>query len=120
MLSFNEVLEAVINMDFTSRETLLGILEKHQSEERNGSKAEKSKLTAKDYEAWKLKNSLALDVKKSHQEISELGNKIMFGMELSFQKLLEQKIKEDGEFVFSENGTVVHVKAREFKKQSKL
>ena len=34
-------------------------------------------------------------------------------MTLAFERLLEKKAKEDGYLVFSENGKIVHVRARE-------
>ena len=56
------------------------------------------------------------ELKKSKTELDELSDKFIKGMEISFERLLEKKIKEDGEFVFSENGKLVHIKARDFKK----
>ena len=56
------------------------------------------------------------ELKKSKKELDELSDKFIKGMEISFERLLEKKIKEDGEFVFSENGKLVHIKARDFKK----
>lgn len=47
------------------------------------------------------------------QTISE---KIKMGLELSFRKLLDQRIKEDGEFVISLNNKIVHVKAKDLLK----
>ncbi len=42
--------------------------------------------------------------------------KILKGLELSFQRLLEKKIKENGEFVFWKDGQVVHIKAKDLEK----
>ncbi len=59
---------------------------------------------------------MKVEIKRDKEKFLNIKNKIEKGLDLTFQKLLEKKIKEDGEFVFSENGKVVHVKAREFKK----
>ncbi len=46
---------------------------------------------------------------------NEKVKKIMEGCQLAFEKLLEQEKLRDGELVFSEDdGTIVHVKAREY------
>ena len=45
-----------------------------------------------------------------------LKEKILKGLELSFQRLLEKKIKEDGEFVFLKDGRIIHIKARDLVK----
>ena len=47
----------------------------------------------------------------------ELRAKIEKGLDLAFERLLIKKQKEDGEFVFSQNGKIVHIKARDFKKK---
>ena len=44
-----------------------------------------------------------------------LIEKIKKGLELSFQKLVERTKKEDGELVFSNNGKIVRIKARDIK-----
>lgn len=46
-------------------------------------------------------------------DIKELEKKILEGIALAYQKLVEQKKKEDGELVFSQNGKIVIVKARD-------
>lgn len=46
-------------------------------------------------------------------DIKELENKILEGIALAYQKLVEQKKKEDGELVFSQDGKIVVVKARD-------
>ncbi len=49
------------------------------------------------------------------QDYKELGLKIIKGCQLAFEKLLAQEKLRDGELVFSEDdGTIVHVKAREY------
>lgn len=45
-----------------------------------------------------------------------LRNKIVKGLNLSYNRLLEQQQKEDKELVFSYNGKIVKVKARELDK----
>ncbi|MEI9957439.1 MAG: hypothetical protein WDM90_14355 [Ferruginibacter sp.] len=46
---------------------------------------------------------------------AELKEKIQLGLELTRKRLLEAKRKADGEFVFSQNGKIVRVKARDIK-----
>lgn len=46
-------------------------------------------------------------------DINELEKKILEGIALAYQKLVEQKKKEDGELVFSQDGKIVVVKARD-------
>lgn len=46
-------------------------------------------------------------------DIKELEKKILEGIALAYQKLVEQKKKEDGELVFSQDGKIVVVKARD-------
>ena len=47
------------------------------------------------------------------QKFDDIREKILKGMTLAFERLLEKKAKEDGYLVFSENGKIVHVRARE-------
>lgn len=42
--------------------------------------------------------------------------KILQGIELSFQRLLEKKSKENGELIFSKDGQIVRIKAKELLK----
>ena len=43
----------------------------------------------------------------------ELRNKILKGIDLAVERLIRKKQKEDGELVFSQNGQVVVVKAKD-------
>jgi len=52
---------------------------------------------------------------KSH----ELLEKITQGLDLTFKRLLATKQKEDGEFIFSENGKIIRVKARDYKQKGR-
>ncbi|MEX8548741.1 MAG: hypothetical protein V5804_14185 [Mucilaginibacter sp.] len=45
----------------------------------------------------------------------ELLKKIEKGLDLTFKKLLKAKRQTDGVFVFSENGKIIKVKARDMK-----
>jgi len=50
-----------------------------------------------------------------------LRNKLLKGMHLSYNKLIEEKQKENGALFFSEEGKIVKVKARNLKKtESKI
>lgn len=51
-------------------------------------------------------------------ELKDMRTKILQGIEMSYNKLLSERQEEDGELLFSENGKVVKVKARELKKTS--
>jgi hypothetical protein len=48
---------------------------------------------------------------KEEREI--LHDKIKKGLVISFQRLVEKTKKEDGELVFSKNGEIVRIKARD-------
>jgi hypothetical protein len=49
-------------------------------------------------------------------KVKDLREKILSGLDLSFQKLVLAKEKMDGELIFSENGQIVRIKAKELKK----
>ena len=42
--------------------------------------------------------------------IDILSEKILKGLEISFKRLLDKKIKENGELVFGKYGKIIHVK----------
>jgi hypothetical protein len=49
-----------------------------------------------------------------NKEASEILDKIVFGLELSFKKLVQQKIKEDAELIFAtKDGEIVRIKAKD-------
>ena len=52
-------------------------------------------------------------MKNEKIDTDEIREKILKGIDLAFKKLLIKKQKEDGEFVFSENGKIITVKARD-------
>lgn len=41
-----------------------------------------------------------------------LRSKLLVGLNLSYTRLIEQKQREDGNLIFTENGKIVKVKAR--------
>ena len=45
----------------------------------------------------------------------ELREKIISGLELSFKRLVSKKSKEDKKLVFSKDGKIVKMKARDLK-----
>ncbi|MDH6312602.1 hypothetical protein M2137_001373 [Parabacteroides sp. PFB2-10] len=49
----------------------------------------------------------------SEQEVKEFEENIVKGANIAFQKLVNEKKKENGELVFSRNGKVFRVKAVE-------
>lgn len=51
----------------------------------------------------------------NNDKTKDLHDKIIQGLDLTFKKLLLSKQKEDGEFIFSENGEIVRIKAKEMK-----
>ena len=48
-----------------------------------------------------------------NDNIIEFCRKILKGIELAFEKLVESKSKTNGEFVFSRDGKIYFVKAKE-------
>jgi hypothetical protein len=44
---------------------------------------------------------------------TEFKEKIKKGLDLTFKKLLEEKRQKNGEFIFSRNGKIVKIKARD-------
>ena len=50
------------------------------------------------------------------QDVQELRRKIIQGMDLSFNRLLTDKQKTNGDLAISRDGKVVKVKDREFSK----
>lgn len=49
----------------------------------------------------------------SELETRELRDSILMGLHITFQKLLQQKKKENSVFAFADKGEVVNVKAAE-------
>lgn len=49
-------------------------------------------------------------------KFNDLRNKILKGIEIAYEKLVQSKIQSNGELVFSENGQIVIVKAVDLKK----
>ena len=47
------------------------------------------------------------------KKIIELREKILKGIELSYERLVQSKIKSDGEIVISRDGKVVIIKAKD-------
>jgi len=50
---------------------------------------------------------------KNKIDTTDLRNKILQGIDLAVERLFRKKQKEDGELVFSQNGKVVIVKAKD-------
>jgi hypothetical protein len=48
-----------------------------------------------------------------HSEIAKMKKQILAGIELAYKKLIESKSREDGELVFSKEGKIIKIKARE-------
>jgi hypothetical protein len=51
----------------------------------------------------------------STDSVKELRENILKGIEISFQKLVNSKKKEDADFVFSKDGKIIRVKANDMK-----
>ncbi|WP_462255390.1 hypothetical protein [Ferruginibacter sp.] len=49
------------------------------------------------------------------KNMDELREKIIIGLDLTWKKLLESKRKTNSELVFSKNGKIVKIKARDIK-----
>ena len=56
----------------------------------------------------------------NEQEVREFEENIVKGANIAFQRLVNQKKKEDGELVFSRNGHIFRVKAVDLDKIYKL
>ncbi|HET6555744.1 MAG TPA: hypothetical protein VFG54_00425 [Prolixibacteraceae bacterium] len=52
-----------------------------------------------------------------NDKTKDLHDKILKGLDLTFERLLKSKQKEDGEFIVSEKGEIVRIKAKEMKHQ---
>jgi len=50
----------------------------------------------------------------------ELRARILKGIELAIQRLIIKKSKDDGELVFSKEGKIIRIKAKELAKQMHL
>ena len=53
------------------------------------------------------------------EDVIVMRNKIIKGIELAYERLLIEKQKDDSELVFSQNGKIVKVKARDLINQKK-
>ena len=47
------------------------------------------------------------------EEVKVMRDKIVKGVDLAFERLLIEKQKDDSELVFSQNGKIVKIKARD-------
>ena len=54
----------------------------------------------------------------SKAESDQLLDKITEGVKLSIERLIERTKKEDGELVFSKEGKIIRVKARDLKTEN--
>lgn len=52
----------------------------------------------------------------SEQEVRKFEENVVKGANIAFQRLVNEKKKEDGELVFSRNGCIFRVKASELEK----
>jgi hypothetical protein len=52
----------------------------------------------------------------SNENIKELRDKILKGLDLTYKRLLLTKQKEDGELIFSKNGQIIKIKANKIDK----
>lgn len=48
-----------------------------------------------------------------NREDLSLRNKLLIGLNLSYNQLLAKKQREDGNLIFSKNGKVIKIKARQ-------
>ena len=53
------------------------------------------------------------------EEVEIMQDKIVRGVELAFNRLLIEKQKDDSELVFSSNGKIVNIKARDLVRKDK-
>jgi hypothetical protein len=52
-------------------------------------------------------------------KIKELRNKIIKGIDLAYERLLIAKLKDDSELVFSRNGKIIKIKAKDLLNQKR-
>lgn len=52
-------------------------------------------------------------------EVKIMQDKIVKGVELAYERLLIEKQKDDSELVFSQNGKIVEIKARDLVNSNK-
>ena len=57
---------------------------------------------------------------ESDKTFDSLREKILKGLQISFEKLVREKSKDDEELVFSENGQIIRVKAKDILKEMNL
>ena len=57
---------------------------------------------------------------ESDKTFDRLREKILKGIQISFEKLVKEKAKNDDELVFSEDGKIVRIKAKEILKELSL
>jgi hypothetical protein len=50
---------------------------------------------------------------ENNNTLEELRNKILKGIEIAFENLVAKKKKDDSEFVFSKDGKIIKVKAKD-------
>lgn len=50
--------------------------------------------------------------RKTNRDVNDLTDKILKGIDLAYRRLVESKAKDNQDLVFSENGKVIHVKAK--------
>ncbi|SHM22412.1 hypothetical protein [Mucilaginibacter sp. OK098] len=62
MTTIDSILDDIMRLDFESKEVLLEILKKHQSEARRDKIANNARKALKDYKAGKLKSQTAEEV----------------------------------------------------------
>ena len=46
-----------------------------------------------------------------------IGDKIIAGVQLAYEKLVQEKAKANASLVFAENGKIIHVKAKKLLKK---
>ena len=49
-----------------------------------------------------------------------LTEKILKGIQISFEKLVKEKAKNDEELIFSENGQIIRIKAKDILKEKTI
>lgn len=54
-------------------------------------------------------------MKKKTDQIKDFSERLQKGLDLSFKKLVKAKQQNNGMFVFSENGKLIRIKAKDIK-----
>ncbi|OFX42420.1 MAG: hypothetical protein A2046_13420 [Bacteroidetes bacterium GWA2_30_7] len=56
-----------------------------------------------------------MNKQEKSKKIKDIREKIFKGLDLAFKRLVEKTAKENGKLVFSENGKIIYIDAKDIK-----